>query len=81
MPQSRHRKPAPPAPVGTECSRGAAIGAANGIILALLGGATPAVTVMAAAGASAVGALIALLLWSASAAAPEDRVLPPRDKR
>lgn len=60
-----------------ECQRGAAVGAFSGAIMATFAGATPLVGVLAAASASAVGALIALLIWSASAEAPEDDVLPP----
>lgn len=72
-----NRKPSGRTPIGVECSRGAAIGAANGALLAVFAGAALPVVVIASAGASAVGALIALLVWSGSSEAPEDPVLPP----
>jgi hypothetical protein len=76
-----NRKTPAPLQAGTECCRGAIIGAANGTVLSVLGGAGVPVTLLAAAAASAVGALIGLLIWSASAAVPEEPVLPPRDDR
>jgi hypothetical protein len=63
----------------TECRRGAAIGGANGLLLALLAGGAPSLALLAAAGGSVVGALIALLIWSGSGALPEDPVLPPQE--
>lgn len=73
------REPPTSARAGTECRRGAMIGAANGLVMAAIVGATPPVAALAAASAAAVGALIALLIWSASSAVEEDRIEPPRD--
>ena len=81
MVSAENRKPAPSVRAGTECRRGATIGAANGLILAAIGGAAPHIALAAAAGAGVVGALIALLVWSGSADVAEDPVLPPRDNR
>jgi hypothetical protein len=64
---------------GIECRRGAAIGGANGLLWAIVAGGALPIALLAAAGGGAVGALIALLIWSASGELPEDRVLPPRD--
>ncbi|MDD5250883.1 MAG: hypothetical protein PHY45_18035 [Rhodocyclaceae bacterium] len=79
MPFAQNHKPAPPA--RSECCRGAVIGAANGLILAAIGGLTLPVQLLAAVGAGGVGALIALLLWSASGSLAEDPVPPPREDR
>ncbi len=73
------RKPPTAARAGAECSRGAVIGAANGLVMAAIVGATPPFVALAAAAAAAVGALIALLIWSASPAVEDDRIVPPRD--
>lgn len=67
--------------VKAECGRGAVLGAVSGLMMAAVGGATVPVCFLAAGGTSAVGALIALLVWSASGDAPEDPVLPPREDR
>lgn len=80
MPFVANRKP-PQLSAGTECTRGAAIGAASGFVFAGFGGATTGAMLLTAAATCAVGALIALLFWSASEGAPEDPVLPPRDER
>ncbi|HEX8961829.1 MAG TPA: hypothetical protein VF801_02390 [Rhodocyclaceae bacterium] len=78
MSANPNRKPPLPATAGAECCRGAVIGAANGILLALAGGLhTPGALLASAAGASLAGALVALLVWSGSAAAPEAPVPPP----
>lgn len=76
-----NRKSGATAQAGTECSRGAAVGALNGLILAAIAGATPATGLLATLAAGAVGALIGLLLYSSSVEVAEERVLPPRDDR
>lgn len=81
MPLTQHQKPSPPSQAASECRRGAAIGAANGLILAMIGDLTLPVQLLAAVGAGGVGALIGLLLWSSSGSLAEDPVLPPRDDR
>ena len=67
----------PPTRAGTECCRGAIIGAANGAVLAAFGDASAPLSLLAAAGASMVGALIALLIWSASSSVPDEAIRPP----
>lgn len=64
---------------GSECGRGAVLGAVSGLTMAGIGGATIPICVLVAGCASALGALIALLVWSASCDVPEDPVLPPRE--
>lgn len=66
---------------GPECTRGAVVGALNGLILAAIAGATPAAGLLATLAAAAVGALIGLLLWSSSVEVAEERILPPGDDR
>lgn len=74
------RRPGTPLPqAGEACRRGAAIGAANGFLWALVADAAAGIALCAATGAGAVGALLALLFWSAAAELPEDPVLPPHD--
>lgn len=62
-----------------ECRNGAAIGGVNGLLLTIIAGVAPQFALLGAAGGSALGALIALLIWSASGELPEDPVLPPDD--
>ncbi len=68
-------------PAGKECTRGVAVGTANGLAMAVLAGAPPLIALLAAAGGGALGALIALLIWAGSDGLHEDPVVPPRDKR
>jgi hypothetical protein len=67
-----------PPRLGKECGRGVAMGGASGLLLAAIAGASPAVALLAVLGGCAAGALIGVLLWSGSDAAPEDRVPPPK---
>lgn len=75
------RKPQAAAQAGPECTRGAAVGALNGLVLAAVAGATPATGLLATVVAGAVGALIGLLLWSSSVEVADEHVPPPDDDR
>lgn len=81
MASTANPKPPTSTRAGSECCRGVIIGMANGVILALIGGAAAPTVMLSAVGAGAVGALIALLVWSGSGGAPEEPVLPPRNER